>query len=371
MKIRTGFVTNSSSANFTVELQLKSDRDDMAEFSASTTRDFDWEGHDAYYDGSSLHKELFEGGWHIEALGLNDPYEGFDGSIHLHGCSLSSAQSIEEVIEGMLGLIKVVPYDYGILSDEKFFVVGEPEYYASREDLGRVIQELKGEITGLAEATRVIYCGKERFCERWPPGFSSNDLVGNEEDEYWKMSEAVDDEFKEAALESWDWSKEPDGLFAFIVLTGDATTGMEDFVPDSYDWWGVCSFDNHNWRDPVIPVISEREFAYFDPYGPAGDGTITAMPGAVKTLAEECSEKGITRENLRIIGGKICATPFGDSVWEYDDYTDQWCINVKKGELRSTGMQVTRCAGSLEGRGDIYDVDTSWRDTVWWPFPGM
>ncbi|MDO5119700.1 MAG: BspA family leucine-rich repeat surface protein, partial [Coriobacteriales bacterium] len=104
------------------------------------------------------------------------------------------------------------------------------------------------------------------------------------------------------------------------------------------------------------------------------EGDITdalhCMPEAVASIARMCAEEGITRENLRIIGEKIRVTPFGDSVWEVDDYTDQWNVNVKTGEVKGTGRRVYRFAGGLEGQGDIYAADTSWQDTVWWPFTG-
>lgn len=56
MKIRTNFVTNSSSANFTIDFQLKSDQDEVVEYALSTS---DSGGH---YDGSSPYGALFEAG---------------------------------------------------------------------------------------------------------------------------------------------------------------------------------------------------------------------------------------------------------------------------------------------------------------------
>jgi surface protein len=105
-------------------------------------------------------------------------------------------------------------------------------------------------------------------------------------------------------------------------------------------------------------------------YEGGSESALSCMPMAVKAIAELCAEKGITNENLRIIGEKIRVTPFGDSIWEVDDYTNQWNVNVKTGEVKSTGRRVYRYAGERENLGDIYDADTSWQDTVWWPFTG-
>ena len=72
-----------------------------------------------------------------------------------------------------------------------------------------------------------------------------------------------------------------------------------------------------------------------DLYDSDGDGdgdsvsALSCMPEAVASIVKMCAEEGITRENLRIIGEKIRVTPFGDSVWEVDDYTDQWNVNCR------------------------------------------
>lgn len=87
------------------------------------------------------------------------------------------------------------------------------------------------------------------------------------------------------------------------------------------------------------------------------------MPQAVDALAIRCAEQDITRENLRIIGAQIRVQPWGDSVWEVDDYYDQWCVNVPAGEVKSTGRKLWR-------RGGYPSWDPTWQDSVWWPFTG-
>ena len=69
MKIRNDFVTNSSSANYTIVFQLKSDQDEMVEYALSTS---DFGGH---YDGSEPYGALFEAGWPVKELELETPYE--------------------------------------------------------------------------------------------------------------------------------------------------------------------------------------------------------------------------------------------------------------------------------------------------------
>lgn len=84
------------------------------------------------------------------------------------------------------------------------------------------------------------------------------------------------------------------------------------------------------------------------------------MPGAVEALAKSCEKRGITRENLRIIGGKISVFPWGDSLYEVHQYLSQWGINVHEGKLKRTGAIYWQ---GLNTPG----WDLSWRDTAWWP----
>ena len=362
MKVRTDFVTNSSSASFTIDFQLKSDRDEVVEFSMSTARDFDRTGEGEYYDGSTPYAFLFRQGWPVKRLMLNTPSE-WNGDIAFGRRSLLETESLKELIADMLDYVEPELYDDEIVaSDLRFFVAGDPLYYDSREHLVATIERLGGEVTDAYHADLVIYCGKERFCERWPQGYSYMEMDDAEELELSDAESAIMREMREAEAAFGD------DAFTFGLHTGSKEQPEDLADAGELDWNGWI-LGEWNWN-LFIPVLSETEFAFFDPWGPSGNGALSTMPGAVEALAEKCRQKGITRENLRIIGGKISVSPFGDSVWEVDDYTDQWGINVQTGELRSTGRQVTRWAGSLEGQGDWWGADTSWLDTAWWPFRG-
>ena len=362
MKTRTDFVTNSSSANFTVTFQLKSDQDEMVEYALSTS---DVGG---YYDGSEPYGALFEAGWPVKELELETPFER-EGEIFIGRESLSQIKSIEELARNLLDQVSPGLYDDEIVaSGERFFIVGDPEVYESREDLEETIERLGGKVTSLAGASFAICCGKRRFRERWPEGYSYDAMDEAEQQELDAAEDVIRSEIRQAAEALWDYRTLPDGPH-FDLFTGDCNG---TWYQDRLEWTGwslwVDIDDTGNVR--YIPVLSEEEFAFFDPDGPAGQGAISTMPGAAEALVKRCAEKGITRENLRIVGGKISVNPFGDSVWEVDDYIDQWNINVPASELRSTGRQVMRHAGSLEGQGAIWRADTSWQDTVWWPFTG-
>ena len=115
----------------------------------------------------------------------------------------------------------------------------------------------------------------------------------------------------------------------------------------------------------IHEVISEMmSLVHADLYGGRGFArTSWLMPLAVDALEERCMSQGITRENLRIIGGKIHVMPWGDSYYETDEYIEQWGINVQEQELRSTGTRYWR------GRNDP-SFDTRWQDTLWWPVKG-
>lgn len=115
----------------------------------------------------------------------------------------------------------------------------------------------------------------------------------------------------------------------------------------------------------IHEVISEMmSLVHADLYGGRGFArTSWLMPLAVDALEERCMSQGITRENLRIIGGKIHVMPWGDSYYETDEYIEQWGINVQEQELRSTGTRY------WHGRNDP-SFDTRWQDTFWWPVKG-
>ena len=97
-------------------------------------------------------------------------------------------------------------------------------------------------------------------------------------------------------------------------------------------------------------------------YGGNWVGTPSIMPDAAEALARSCEKQGITRDNLRIIGGKIWVKPWGDSLYEVSEYIDQWGINVRKMSLKHTGRIYWRGRGTPNWHPD-------WRDTMWWPWP--
>ncbi len=362
MKTRTDFVTNSSSANFTITFQLKSDQDEMVEYSLSTS---DVGGH---YEGSEPYGALFDSGWPVKELELETPFER-EGEVFVGGESLSQIENIEDLVRNMLHLVRPRLYDDEIVAScERFFIVGNPVKYESRKDLEETVERLGGKVTGLADASFVIYCDKGRFCERWPEGYSYDTMDEAEQQELDAAEDVIRSEIRQAAEALWDYQTLPDGPH-FDLFTGDCNG---TWYQDKLEWagWSLWADIGDTGNIHYIPVLSEEEFAFFDPDGPAGWGDISTMPGACEALTKRCEEKGITRENLRIVGAKISVTPFGDSVWEVDDYIDQWNINVTTGELRSTGRRLMRHAGSLEGQGTIWEADSSWQDTDWWPFTG-
>ena len=84
------------------------------------------------------------------------------------------------------------------------------------------------------------------------------------------------------------------------------------------------------------------------------------MPNANEKLAQSCEMRGITRDNLRIIGGKIWVMPWGDSLYEVSEYIDQWGINVQEMDLKHTGRAYWR-------RGGSPNWNPKRQDTSWWP----
>lgn len=324
MKIRSDFVTNSSSANYVVEFQLKGTSGQAVSYYIST-------GGSPEYEGQEPYRVLFKWGWPIEALDLWNPILPDDGSL-------------EDIISTLIGCVEVEPYPEGIILDQmSFLIVGEPTKYASREDFANVIKRNGGKVTGLWDADFVILCGdaKKHFCERWPLGYSFDALDEAEQDELYAAEEAIEHEI-DVASRATDG---PDSPIVFSLYTGSQEDD-NDSARDDWRGWTI-----NIWRGKPLPAMSEEEFAFFDPNGPAGHGGRTAMPGAVEAFARKCAEAGITRENLRIIGGRFYVSPFGDSWWEVEERRYQWGIKLPNGERRSS---------------DEWD----WQDTAWWPFEG-
>ena len=324
MKIRTDFVTNSSSANYVVEFQLKSTSDQVASYYISTQGSPEYEGQEPY-------QVLFKWGWPIKGLDLWHPFLPEDGRL-------------EDIISALIGCVEVTPYPEGFILDQmSFFIVGEPTKYASREDLANVIERNGGKVTGLWDADFVILCGdaKEHFCERWPWGYSIDALDDAEQDELYAAEDVIESEICKAgrAAEGSDFS------IVFCLYTGSQEE-RDDSARDGWRGWTV-----NDWLGEPLPAMSEEEFAFFDPNGPAGRGGLTAMPGAVEAFAKKCAEAGITRENLRIIGGRFSVHPFGDSWWEVEPREYQWCVNLQSQQSRSSS-------------------EWAWQDTAWWPFEG-
>ena len=324
MKIRTDFVTNSSSANYVVEFQLKSTSDQVVSYYISTQGSTEYEGQEPY-------QVLFKWGWPIEKLDLWHPFLPEDGSL-------------EDIISALIGCVEVEPYPEGIILDQmSFFIVGEPTKYASREALANVIERNGGKVTDIWGADFVILCGdaKERFCERWPWGYSFDALDEAEQDELYAAEDVIEQEIY-AAVRATDG---PDSPFVFCLYTGS----QEDDYDSARDGWRGWTIND--WHGEPLPAMSEEEFAFFDPNGSAGHGGRSAMPGAVEAFAKKCEEAGITKENLRIIGGRYHVSPFGDSWREVEPQEYQWGINLPKGESRSSG-------------------EWNWQDTAWWPLEG-
>lgn len=324
MKIRSDFVTNSSSANYVVEFQLKSTSDQAVSYYISTQGSPEYEGQEPY-------QVLFKWGWPIEALDLWNPILPEDGSL-------------EDIISALIGCVEVTPYPEGFVLDQmSFFIVGEPTKYASREELAIVIERNGGKVTGLWDADFVILCGdaKEHFCERWPLGYSFDALDEAEQDELYAAEEAIEGEIDAASRVTDDCNL----TIPFSLYTGS----QEDPYDSARDGWRGWTVNE--WHGFPLPAMSEEEFAFFDPNGPAGHGGLTAMPGAVEAFARKCAEAGITRENLRVIGGRFYVSPFGDSWMEVEPQEYQWAINLQTMQRKSS-------------------PEWSWQDTAWWPLEG-
>lgn len=326
MKIRTSFVTNSSSANYVVEFQLKSGSGATVSYEIST------ENFPSGYEGRELYEVLFKWGWPIEALDLWHPI-------------LPEKGSLEDVITALIGCVEVEPYPEGIILDTmNFFIVGEPTKYESREALERFIVRNGGAITELKDADFAILCGddKQRFSERWPWGYSLMEMSDEEAAEVEKDEDVIRAKIKKELIATQDsWADGPWDLNTGDLFYNDYDDGI--YSREGWKGWTLATLIHD-----AIPLMSEEEFAFFDPNGPAGHGALSAMPGAVETLVKKCVEAGITRENLRIIGGRFFVSPFGESAREVEEREYQWDINVKEDKIRSCG-------------------EWDWQDTVWWP----
>ena len=317
MKIRTDFVTNSSSANYSVSFALESDDGAQAKFGVRAS------GGEFSYDGSELHQGLLE---HIEVESVS-----FEGMPFRH---MPDDRGLDHVIRSLIGSLELGlietdhRYDPYLTHGPRFLIVGEPQLYESREALEEAIACVGEVVAWPPDADFVICCSKPK----------DHDAPSD-----WRAIEIAVRDIRESVLAAGIKLADPD-----IEYLGDGDDWRVNIHEmrqrDSSDvaWRLMTDLEGVDSWEPL--VISESEFSFFDPDGPAGSGTLSLMPGAIAAFRTACAEHGVTRENLRLIQvhGKVMA--FGDSEWHVDDREDDWLIDVREGTAGER-HDVTRRAG--------------------------
>lgn len=315
MKIRTDFVTNSSSANYSVSFALESDAGATAGFGVRSS------GGEFTYDGSELHQGLL-GRIAVDSVSfVGLPFRCVPDDWDLDHVIRSLIGSME------LGFVKTEHrYNPYLTHGPRFLIVGDPQLYESHEALEDAIGRVGEVVTWPPDADIVICCGRAQ----------------NGAESYGKYDwlDAIHD-IRGAVLEAGIELADPD-----IEYLGDGydwRVNIADHLElDERDaeWRLLTDLQGVDQWEPL--VITEQGFSFFDPEGPVGVGSLSLMPGALAAFGDSCAEHGVTRENLRFVRVYGRVMTFGDSAWYVDDREDDWCLGVRDGAVEESHNIIRR-----------------------------
>jgi len=392
MKYRTGFVTNSSSASYSVTIALEDRKKHSFEVEVST-----YDGHPYYVDtkaGCDIHPEGSKSlSYHVPYIFQKSDPSSFPpdlgslrnlsklllGSVTSYGYGYSYdwwrtrkseeyfrkrwlrerlAEAAEEGIPGDDLDLSDFNYDYylaelrgrgvvmlnndtskygkhvdNICGGWRFAIAGSPRIYFDRDDLEDYIREHGGEVDELmgSQTDFLIWCNNPNY-----------DPIGKP---FWQ------DEYKEREGQWGIWAgfsedepddpdpgdPEPGSFEGFLQSFADPEARFEEYFEGPVDS-GYTGFRGWNVYCSDF-VISEAEFVRrFDPQRERNRGMTVgdAYPLLVMRLEQLCKSRRIDPNDLRTVTYHFRINTFGDSCYELGFYwkDEGITINLRNGKAK-------------------------------------
>jgi len=381
MKYRTGFVTNSSSASYSVSIKIEDREKRSFEVEVST-----YGGYPYYVDtrdGCGIHPKG------SESLSYNVPYAfqwanpsdspNLDSlhrlsrllldSVTIHGYGYSydwwrSRQSedyfhsrwlrerlAEAAAKGIPEFDIVLPkfdcteYLYSLKSQGKVMLDDSTSDYGRRVD--NICEGWRFAIAGTPQIYHGCYYLEEYICEH---GGEVDRLMGNETDFLIWCNNPDDDpvgepfwldEYKKHEFKWGAWARdvddEPGSFEDFLMSFKYPGFRFEKYfeTPVDSDYTELCGLQ----IDYSDFVISEADFVRrFDPQRERGVGMSVsdAYPLLIMRIEQECKSRGIDPKELRTVTYNFRVNTFGDSCYELGYYwkDEGVIIDLKSGKAK-------------------------------------